>query len=356
MFKSSQNKARRAITFNSVFPPKQTSEFPQSSFYSQHTGWLLFSETAHWVSGEYGPLELQVGRYWNAQRSQTLPLGSVFKEGGDDAGNVMVGFLFRYQTEKWRILVQREHFFKRGEVSKRHREDDDTEKQNCISLSLGYVKCRLCSLLDTIPNMHVQSWRHKLKSRWNTHDTQKTKILLETASTWLEEADSFVTHPVWIKHASFREEFDFYGIVKWDNMSRHLITEDTQHGYCICSFAHVAQTAFRYLTFIKAFRHKNVWEDSEGGGTWRWLNRSRDGESGGSHWHTYSHAQMHSGNTASVAIHPREKQTHTPSDSDEEGVGETPDWADEEGRESNHRLTDERCSPAGRLHYSLQQL
>lgn len=38
-----------------------------------------------------------------------------------------------------------------------------------------------------------------------------------------------------------------------------------------------------------------------------------------------SHAQMHSGNAASVAIHPREKQTHTPSDSDEVGVRETPD-------------------------------
>lgn len=42
--------------------------------------------------------------------------------------------------------------------------------------------------------------------------------------------------------------------------------------------------------------------------------------------------------TASVAIHPGEKQTHTPSDSDEEGVGETPDQADEEEGERTHTV------------------
>lgn len=42
--------------------------------------------------------------------------------------------------------------------------------------------------------------------------------------------------------------------------------------------------------------------------------------------------------TASVAIHPGEKQTHTPSDSDEEGVGETPDRADEEEGERTHTV------------------
>lgn len=42
--------------------------------------------------------------------------------------------------------------------------------------------------------------------------------------------------------------------------------------------------------------------------------------------------------TASVAIHPGEKQTHTPSDSDEEWVGETPDRADEEEGKKTHRV------------------
>lgn len=60
-----------------------------------------------------------------------------------------------------------------------------------------------------------------------------------------------------------------------------------------------------------------------------------------------SHAQMHSGNAASVAIHPREKQTHTPSDSDEVGVRETPDWADQEGSENSHSLADEGLVPLG---------
>ena len=102
---------------------------------------------------------------------------------------------------------------------------------------------------------------------------------------------------------------------------------------------------------LKHFNRGMCGKTQKGGGTRTWLNRGLDGESGGSHWHTYSsHAQMHSGTTASVAIHPREKQTHTPSDSDEEGVGETPDWADEAGRGTSHSLA------TGSVCYSLQRL
>lgn len=83
---------------------------------------------------------------------------------------------------------------------------------------------------------------------------------------------------------------------------------------------------FSYLCVVKTFRYKSVKEDSEEGGRDEVTQpRRRCEERGKPLAHTYSHAQMHSGNTASVTIHPRGKQTHSPSDSDEEGVGETPD-------------------------------
>lgn len=52
--------------------------------------------------------------------------------------------------------------------------------------------------------------------------------------------------------------------------------------------------------------------------------RLEERKRGGSHEHKYRHAQMHLGNSASVAIHPRDEQTHKGSDSDEQGIGETP--------------------------------
>lgn len=41
------------------------------------------------------------------------------------------------------------------------------------------------------------------------------------------------------------------------------------------------------------------------------------GEGGGVHEHIHRHAQMHLGIAASVAIHPRDEETHKASDSDE---------------------------------------
>lgn len=90
-------------------------------------------------------------------------------------------------------------------------------------------------------------------------------------------------------------------------LMRHLISLDTDS-----AFAHVAHAVFSYLSG----------KTRRGGVTqprWRWRERGKPLA------HTRSHAQMHSGNTASVTIHPREKHTHSPSDSDEEGAGETPD-------------------------------
>lgn len=75
---------------------------------------------------------------------------------------------------------------------------------------------------------------------------------------------------------------------------------------------------------LNAFRYKNVWGKLGGSGDVNATQpKLRWGEWVG-HWHAYRLAQMHSGNTASVAIHPREKQTRRPSDSDEQGVGERP--------------------------------
>lgn len=53
-----------------------------------------------------------------------------------------------------------------------------------------------------------------------------------------------------------------------------------------------------------------------------------EGARGGSDGDIYRHTQMHSGNAASVAIHPRDEQTHKASDSDEQGIGGTPHWAE----------------------------
>lgn len=92
----------------------------------------------------------------------------------------------------------------------------------------------------------------------------------------------------------------------------HLIFEDTQH-------KHFADF-HRWRLFKNYIQERAARGGRETDSTEVELGRAR--EATGTQC---SHAQMHSGNAASVAIHPREKQTHTPSDSDEVGVRETPD-------------------------------
>lgn len=68
--------------------------------------------------------------------------------------------------------------------------------------------------------------------------------------------------------------------------------------------------------------------------------RKRLGERtrGGSHTHKYRHALMHLGNSASVAIHPRDEQTHQASDSDGAGDGRNTPLSREGGREGGGSL------------------
>lgn len=57
------------------------------------------------------------------------------------------------------------------------------------------------------------------------------------------------------------------------------------------------------------------------------LNRGWDEESGGGHWHTQPRSNALRQHRISDNSPEGETDTHTPSDSDEEGVGETPYWA-----------------------------
>lgn len=85
----------------------QTSECPQSRHRSQHSGRLLFNETAQWESGEYSPPTNHL--YWNAQELVDVAFRKCVQRGRRWRRKCHGGFFFSNNRQVCLLCLDRKH-------------------------------------------------------------------------------------------------------------------------------------------------------------------------------------------------------------------------------------------------------